>query len=226
MPSTNRDLHGMVPDKSGAALLLLDVINDMDFDRGPTLVRHALPAAERIAALRARARAAGIPVVYVNDNYGRWRSDFRSLVSHCLEDDVPGRPIVRLLVPGDEDYFVLKPKHSGFYSTSLDVLLAYLEVTTLILTGFAGNICVLFTANDAYMRDFRLVVPEDCTASESPDDNRHAVQQMATVLKADVRPSTELDLERLSATGGGAGESSARGRDSRRTAGASTARPR
>src|SRR5918911_1759359 len=110
----------------------------------------------------------------------------------------PGRwPIVRLLQPDPDDYVVLKPKHSGFFSTTLDTLLKYLEVSTLILTGVAGNICVLFTANDAYMRDFRLVVPADCVASIDPEENRHALAQMRDVLGADLTPSTDLDLNVL-----------------------------
>lgn len=197
MPRRNPDLHGMVPDSSPVALLLLDVINDLEFDEGDQLLVHALPMAERLATLAARARRARVPVVYVNDNYGRWRSDFRRLVAHCLEDGVRGEPIAARLRPADDDYFVLKPKHSGFFSTSLDVLLAYLEVETLILTGMAGNICVLFTANDAYMRDYRLVVPADCVASNDAEENRHALEQMRVVLKADVRPSGDVDLEAL-----------------------------
>src|SRR5688572_22751821 len=146
MPRRNSDLHGNAPDKSDVALLLIDVINDLEFEDGAKLLEHALPAAKRIAALKRRCRAAGVPVVYVNDNFGRWRSDFNAQVLHCLEDGVRGRPIAELLRPDDEDYFVLKPKHSGFFSTTLDLLLEYLEVRKLILAGFAGNICVLFTA--------------------------------------------------------------------------------
>ena len=101
---------------------------------------------------------------------------------------------MELLQPGETDYAVVKPKHSGFYSTTLDVLLVYLGVRTLILTGIAGNSCVLFTANDAYMRDFQLFVPEDCVASNTAEDNAHAVTQMRTLLKADTRPSTQLDF--------------------------------
>ncbi|MCC2670622.1 MAG: rutB [Armatimonadetes bacterium] len=194
MPAKNKDLHGMVPDKADVALVLLDVINDMDFDGAELLLPHALAAAPRIAALRARAKAAELPVIYVNDNFGRWRSDFRSLIDHCLDDSVPGCELVRQLLPEEDDYFILKPKHSGFFSTTLDVLLSYLGVKTLIIAGFAGDICVLFTANDAYMRDFHLVVPCDCVASQDPDSNRRAVEQMRRVLKADVRSSTELDL--------------------------------
>jgi nicotinamidase-related amidase len=197
MPAVNRDLHGMVPDHADVALLLLDVINDLDFEGGEKLLVHARPAADRIAALKARAKRQRIPAIYVNDNYGRWQSDFKRLVAHCLEDDVPGRALVEILRPEDDDYFVLKPKHSGFYSTTLDVLLDYLTVRTVILTGFAGNICVLYTANDAYMRDFRLVVPCDCVASEEAGENEYALRQMQRFLKADVRPSREIVLEEL-----------------------------
>jgi nicotinamidase-related amidase len=197
MPANNPDLHGNAPDKSRVALILIDVINDLEFDEGRKLLKRALPMAHAIARLKERAHAAEVPVIYVNDNFGIWQSDFNKQVQHCLQDGVCGEEIVRLLKPSDNDYFVLKPKHSGFFSTTLDVLLNYLGVKTLIITGFAGDICVLFTANDAYMRDFHLVVPCDCVASNDPDDNRRAVKQMREVLKSDVTPSTELDLQAL-----------------------------
>src|SRR5579871_6942549 len=151
MPAKNDDLHGSAPDKADVALLLIDVINDLEFPEGDQLLRHALPMARRIADLTARARREGVPVLYVNDNFGRWRSDFGAQVDHCLNDGVRGRPIAELLRPDKDDYFVLKPKHSGFFSTTLDVLLDYLQTETVIIAGVAANICVLFTANDAYM---------------------------------------------------------------------------
>ena len=197
MPAHNPDLHGQVPDKSDVALLLVDVINDLEFPEGDQLLRHALPMADQIAALKHRARQANIPAVYVNDNFGRWQSDLRALIEHCLEDGVRGEPVVQRLRPEPDDYFVLKPKHSGFYSTVLDVLLKYLEVRTVILTGMAANICILFTANDAYMRDYHLVVPADCVASNTVEENTHALRQMERILKADVTPSEGIDLERL-----------------------------
>jgi nicotinamidase-related amidase len=138
-----------------------------------------------------------VPVVYANDNFGKWRSDFREAVDHCLNDGVRGRPIAELLRPERDDYFVLKPKHSGFHSTSLDVLLAHLGASTLILTGVAGNFCVLFTAHDAYMRDFNLIVPRDCLASEEEADNRHALEHMAKACKADTVLSSAIDFARL-----------------------------
>jgi nicotinamidase-related amidase len=195
--SRSKDLHGAAPDKCPVALLLIDWINDLEFDAGEKLLPQALAAAQATAALRRRASQAGVPVIYCNDNFGKWRSDFRSLLEHVLNDDVRGKPIAQLLAPAEHDYFVLKPKHSGFHSTSLDVLLAHLGATTLILTGIAGNFCVLFTAHDAYMRDFRLVVPRDCIASEVEADNRHALEHMAKVCKADIGASAGIDFARL-----------------------------
>jgi nicotinamidase-related amidase len=197
MPDKNEDLHGSVPDKADVALLLIDVINDLEFPEGDLLLEFALPMSQRIADLKERARKADIPVVYVNDNFGRWQSDFSKVVAHCLEDNVRGKPVAELLQPAETDYFVLKPKHSGFFSTTLDILLEYLKVKTLILTGVAGNICVLFTANEAYMRDFNVIVPADCIASNTAEENNHALEQMEKVLKADIRPSTEIDLEHV-----------------------------
>lgn len=197
MAMDSKDLHGSAPDKCRAALLLIDVINALDFPEGADLLEHALPMAERIAELKRRACRLKIPAVYVNDNFGRWRSDFQAYVDHCLENDVLGKPIVERLRPKKDDYFVLKPKHSGFYSTTLETLLEHLGAERLLLTGIASNICVLFTANDAYMRDFKLVIPSDCVAANSREENEHALRQMADVLKADVRPSAELELESL-----------------------------
>lgn len=200
MPARNKDLHGMVPDQSSVALVLVDVINDLDFEGGELLLPYALKAAERIAELKRRCKERKIPVIYVNDNWGRWQSDLSKLMEHCVERDAPGKPMVQLLAPEGDDYFVLKPKHSGFFSTTLDVLLSYLGVKTIILTGFAGNICILFTANDAYMRDFHLVIPADCCASNTEEENALALEQMRKILKADITPSTELDLNRLCGT--------------------------
>lgn len=195
--SSDRALHGAAPDKCAAALLLIDWINDLEFEGGERLLERALPAAQATAALLARAKRAGVPVVYCNDNFGRWRSDFRTLLQHCLTGGVRGQPVAELLKPGPDDYFVLKPKHSGFHSTTLDVLLEHLGARTLILTGIAGNFCVLFTAHDAYMRDFRLIVPADCIASEREVDDRNALEHMARVCKAATPPASGLDFGAL-----------------------------
>jgi len=196
------DLHGSAPDTSAAALLLVDVINPLDFPEADDLLRGALPAADRIAALKRRAKAAGVPAVYANDNFGRWRSDLSQVVARCRESDCKGRPLADRLAPEPDDYFVLKPKHSAFFSTTLDTLLRHLGTRTLVVVGFAANICVLFTANDAYMRDLRVAVPRDCVAANTPEENEAAVEQMRRILKADVRPAEEwtaAELRRVAA---------------------------
>jgi nicotinamidase-related amidase len=197
-PVNNQDLHGNVPDDSSVVLILIDLINDFEFDGADQMFKNTLAIAQPIARLKKNAKAAGIPVIYVNDNFGKWQSDFRKLVDHCLEDNVKGKLIAQLLKPDERDYFVLKPKHSAFYSTSLDLLLRYLKADTVILTGIAGNICVLFTASDAYMRDFHLLVPRDCIASETEADNQYALAYMSKILKADTRPSTDIDFKAMS----------------------------
>jgi nicotinamidase-related amidase len=192
----SEDLHGSAPDKSETALLLIDVINDFDFPEGNQLLRLALPVGKNIADLKKRAKAAGIPSIYVNDNFGRWQSDFKKTVAHCQNGS--GKSFVEMLLPDDDDYFVLKPKHSGFYSTTLDLLLMHLNAKNLILTGIAGNNCVLVTANDAYMRDYKVFVPADCVVSNTEEENAYALKQMETVLKGNTTASKELDLNRLS----------------------------
>src|SRR5205085_2532344 len=196
MPARNSDLHGSAPDKSEVALLLIDVINDLDFPEANQLLRYARPMAKKLLWLKKRAKKVGVPVIYVNDNFGRWRSDFRRQVVHCLRESSRGHQIVALLRPDDDDYFVLKPKHSGFFSTTLETLLRYLGSKKLILTGIAGNFCVLFTANDAYMRDYELMIPSDCTASNTAEENRKALDLMRKFLKADTRPSSKVRLPR------------------------------
>ena len=195
-PAKNLDLHGNAPDCASAVLLMVDVINDMEYEGGDKLFEQALPMAGRLAALKRRARAAGLPVIYANDNFGRWRSDFREVVGCCLARGVTGRPLAELLAPEDDDYVVLKPKQSAFYATPLAVLLRQLDVDDLIITGIAGDGCVLVTAYDAHLREFRVHVPEDCTASQTRARNRRALQQIRAALDGDTRPSNTL-LEHL-----------------------------
>ena len=193
----NLDLHGQVPDQSSTALLIIDVINDLEFAGGEALLQHAVPMAKHIATLKRQVKRVRIPVIYANDNFGRWRSDFHRLVRHVRDNDCRGRPLVDLLVPEEDDYCVLKPKHSGFFHTTLDLLLKYLQVTTLIITGIQTHICVLFTANDAYIRDLELMIPSDCVAAEQREDHEYALRLMRQVLKADTRPSTDLSIDTL-----------------------------
>ena len=193
-PNSDKDPHGLVPDRADTALAILDLISDFSFEGGAEIARAALPVARRIARLKARARNAGIPVIYINDAVGRWRSDFPGMVRHCREDNSRGRLIVDAIAPEPGDYCLLKPKHSGFFATPLDTVLELLGAKRLILTGASSNQCVLFTANDAYVRDLELLIPRDCISARTPKDTRLAIQHFATVLRANVSPSTKLRL--------------------------------
>ncbi|HMI55927.1 MAG TPA: cysteine hydrolase, partial [Gemmatimonadaceae bacterium] len=164
---------------------------------GATFLENALPAARNLARLKRRAKAAGVPVIYVNDNFGKWRSDFRQQLEHVLEDGVRGEPVAKLLSPDEDDYFVLKAKHSGFYNSQLDLLVNYLRVRTLVIAGFTTDICVLFTASDAYLRDLEIVVPPDCSAAVTLDHHERALEHMRRVLDVKAIPSTEIDFTEL-----------------------------
>ena len=186
---------------AGTALLLIDVINDLAFDGSDTLVAQAESMAGPLARLKRRATAAGVPTIYINDNFGQWRSDFRRTVAHCTARSAPGHRVSRRLRPTGRDYFVLKPKHSGFFDTTLDTLLETLRIRRVILTGIAGNICVLFTANDAYMREYKIFAPADCIVSNTAADNDHALRQIKTVLKGNIGVSTRLRFQANSRPG-------------------------
>ena len=182
--------------KTRTALLLIDVINPFDFPGGRPFARKATRPATKIAALRVRAKRAKLPVVYVNDNLGKWRSDVSTLVAYCSAPGMPGASICNMLAPSGGDYVVLKSTLSGFYQTPLETMLRLGGVRHLILTGFAADNCVLFTAADAYMRDFRLSVPVDCIAAESTKATRNALGTMQRLFGASTTRSDKLRLSR------------------------------
>ena len=193
----NDKLHGNVPDNSPVALILIDVINDLDFPQNASLLKQIPALGENIAGLAKRCRKSGIPVIYVNDNRGKWRSDFSSVIAHCKRPGMPGAHLVEKLAPEAADYVVLKPKHSAFYSTPLDTLLAYLKTKTVILAGLTTAACVLLTAGEIYVRDLGLFVPADCVAALSKADHRRALAIMRTSFQADSTLSKKLDLKKL-----------------------------
>ena len=172
---------GHVRHRHKVALLVIDMLNTLQFSGSGKLLRYALPAARAIARLKKKLKIAKIPIIYVNDNFGLWRSDWRTVFETCSSKKSKGAQLSQILEPLEDDYFVLKPKHSGFYSTTLDVLLESLGAETLIMTGIAANICVLFTVNDAHMREYKVIVPRDCVASNTKADTRYAIRQIRDV---------------------------------------------
>ncbi len=175
-----------------AALLLVDFINELDFAHGAALRPAAEQAARRTAALKKKLVGRGVAAVYANDNFGHWRSDFSHLVQSCARPGSRGRELARLLAPEPGDLSVLKPRHSAFYASPLEFLLTELDATRLVITGLVTEMCVLFTAQDAYVRKYDLWVPEDCVASVDPRDHRHTIEHLRDVLGADTRASEDV----------------------------------
>ena len=194
----SRDLHGNVPDHSGIVLLIVDVINDLDFPDNEQLVRHSARLADSILGLKRRCKSLGIPAIYVNDNRGRWRSDLREVIRQAGRKDAPGKQMVERLTPAPEDYVILKPKHSAFFATPLELILQHLGAHTVVTAGVTTNACVLITAGDVFLRGYRLFVPSDCVAALTQEAQMEALKIMRDNFNADTTPSTELDLEALS----------------------------
>lgn len=193
MPAeARRQAGGIAPDKSRVALLIIDMISDFRFEEAPQILPRLGPVVRRIASLKSSARTRGVPALYVNDNFGRWQSDFAGLVKYCTQAGQPGADLVRQLAPQKDDYFILKPRHSGFYASSLETLLEHMGARRLILTGISSHQCVLFTANDAYVREYALKIPRDCTAAPTAPQTRLALQYFDTVLGADTRPAARF----------------------------------
>jgi nicotinamidase-related amidase len=185
------------PHHSPAVLVLIDVINHFEFPEGESVLRHALSIAPKLARLKNRARAAGMSTVYVNDNFGQWRSDASRLLDYCVRPEAIGKAFVEQIQPDKKDYFVLKPMHSGFYQTPLEVLLRYLDASSLVLCGLATNSCIVCTAHDAKMREFRLYVPSDCSAARSIKEHKQAIEHIQRMIDAKVTPSGSLRLNEI-----------------------------
>ena len=180
------------PSPVPVALLLIDVLTTFQFPDGDAILQGALGMRDALVKLKARARKLGIPVLYVNDNFGDWRSEKEVLMGRCLE--AKGGSFVRPLLPDSEDYFVLKPMHSAFYMTPLEVLLLHLQVETLILTGLTSNSCITVTAHDANMRGFDIYIPSDCSCARNAKEHTQALEQLEAMAGANLTRSTSLKL--------------------------------
>jgi nicotinamidase-related amidase len=193
-PSLKLGAEGKLP-RSSTVLLLVDVINPLQFSGAKDLAEPAMAAALATARLKRRLAHEGVVTVYANDNYGVWRSDFRDLLAHCqAQAGAPGY-IACQLAPEPEDLVLLKPRHSAFFGTPLDLVLTQMHAHTLVLAGLAADVCVQLTAMDATLHGYKLWVPNDCTAAESPEHKKTALAYMSRVLKADVRKSTTRRLD-------------------------------
>jgi nicotinamidase-related amidase len=177
------------------ALLIIDVLTTFQFPDADAILQGALRMRDPLLRLKTRARRIGIPVLYVNDNFGDWRSEKDVMIGRCIE--AKGGEFVRPLLPDSEDYFVLKPMHSAFYMTPLEVLLQHLQVETLILTGLTSNSCITVTAHDANMRGFEIFIPPDCSCARSATEHVQALAQLEAMADAKLARSPSLKLPNL-----------------------------
>jgi nicotinamidase-related amidase len=174
------------------ALLIVDMISRFDFEDGAALLRQCRVALPPLLRLRTAFDAAGWPVVYGNDNYGRWRSDFKGMLARCLQADAPGRDLVEALKPRPTDIVVLKPMHSAFFCTPLELVLRSLRLHRLVLAGTSGDGCITATALDAHMRHYEVRVAADATASPTIARNRRAMAQLQASDACEVTTSEEI----------------------------------
>ncbi|SES15177.1 Nicotinamidase-related amidase [Gracilibacillus ureilyticus] len=168
------------------AVMIIDMINDFNFAEGDMLLEHTKKIVPNIKKLREYADKNDMPVIFVNDHYETWETDYKTIAKTCLTDK--NKDIIEQGTPAKKDYFIMKPQMSGFFRTPLCSLLEELGINHIIMAGIAGNICILFTANDAHMRGYTLHVPGNCVASNTDRHNEEALKLMKAVFNASIDP--------------------------------------
>ncbi|MFB8399695.1 cysteine hydrolase family protein [Streptomyces yangpuensis] len=174
-------------------LIVIDMLNTYEHEDAEALVpsvRRALPG---ITALLAHARASESPVVYVNDNFGEWRSHHGEI----LEAALAGRhkSLVEPIAPDESSLFVVKARHSIFFETPLSYLLGQLGAERLVLCGQVTEQCVLYSALDAHIRHFDVVVPDDAVAHIDAGLAEAALQLMRRNMSADVCRVQDVEFD-------------------------------
>ncbi|MFH9468949.1 isochorismatase family cysteine hydrolase [Streptomyces clavifer] len=177
---------------SRSAVIVIDMINTYEHPDADLLlpaVRKAVPAIRRLLE---RARAADVPVIYVNDNFGEWRSHHGEIVETALSGQ--HAELVQPLRPDGDSLFVVKARHSIFYETPLPYLLSQLGVQQVILSGQVTEQCVLYSALDAHIRHLDVVVVQDAVAAIHDDLADAALRMMQRNMDADLRTAEQVEL--------------------------------
>ena len=172
------------------ALVVIDMINTYDHEDAERLRESAKRVVPVIADLVDRARQADAPIIYVNDNFGQWRSDQDALVESALGGEHAS--LVEPIVPDEDSMFVVKARHSIFYETPLEYLLRQEAIDDIVLTGQATEQCILYSALDAHIRHIPVVVPRDAVAHIDEDLAEAALRMMETNMDAGVVDATEV----------------------------------
>ncbi|MGW6486766.1 isochorismatase family cysteine hydrolase [Streptomyces sp. NPDC055056] len=172
------------------ALILIDMINTYDHPDVDQLLPSVNEVIPHAAALLERGRRSGAPVIYVNDNFGEWRSHHGELVERALAG--PCAHLVEPLRPDDSSLFVVKARHSVFYETPLSYLLSEQGVDHLVLCGQVTEQCVLYSALDAHIRHLDVTVPRDAVAHIHADLASAALRMMERNMGARICRAEEL----------------------------------
>ena len=175
-----------------SALIVIDMLSPYDFPDAEKLVPSAEKVVPNISSLIARAQDEGVPIIYVNDNYGDWNSSADELVQAGEQGKRPD--LVEPLKPPEHASFVIKARHTIFYGTPLDHLLQTEEIDRLVLTGQVTEQCILYSALDAHVRHLEVAVPADAVAYIHEDLHEAALKMMETNMGADVTPSADCLL--------------------------------
>ncbi|MFJ7905243.1 isochorismatase family cysteine hydrolase [Streptomyces sp. NPDC096198] len=177
----------------GTALIVIDMLNTYDHKDAEALVTSVRKALPGIRTLIGRARASDSPVIYVNDNFGQWRSHHGELLQAALAGH--HRDLVEPIVPDEDSLFIVKARHSIFFETPLAYLLGQLGIERLVLCGQVTEQCVLYSALDAHIRHFEVIVPPDGLAHIDPALADAALQMMQRNMAATVCATDDITLD-------------------------------
>ena len=172
------------------ALVVIDMINTYDHEDAERLRESAEEVVPVLGELVERARAAGAPIIYVNDNFGEWRSDHRALVEEAVSGEHGS--LVEPIVPDEDAMFVVKARHSIFYETPLEYLLDQEDIEEVVLTGQATEQCILYSALDAHIRHIPVVVPREAVAHIHEDLAEAALRMMEVNMEAEIVDADEV----------------------------------
>jgi nicotinamidase-related amidase len=174
------------------ALVVVDMLNTYEHADADELIRSVREVLPNIASLIERARADDVEVIYVNDNYGAWNQGRSELVQRASAG--PHGDLIEPIVPDDDTAFVVKARHSIFFETPLEYLLRQGAIERLVLVGQVTEQCILYSALDAYIRHFEVVVPPDAVAAIHPELHDAALQMMRVNMDAELTPSADVEL--------------------------------
>lgn len=150
--------------RDGDALVLVDVLANFGHEDGEAMFASFREALGSLEEAITAARAAGIPVVYANDDFGTWSGD-RGRVLDESRRRCPEPALIDAIAPAPDDAFVCKPRYSAFDHTPLDLFLREREVQRLLLAGTATEMCVAQTAIDGRELGYQVtVLPEACAS--------------------------------------------------------------